>query len=412
MARYGIVLYNVGRPQGTTKEEGKAQMNLQEEEQIIDAISNFDVPLIPSSTRFWMIRTKKGYFYNEFIGKRFVALAWNNIDKNTDFSEQSQDALKDSILLEYNDIKRPSTVINKCKTFIHEIKEGDILVIPSAGSNFITFAIAGNYYEDDTKTIAIEHTIIRKINSGDVDINDVSCPYKKRRHITLLRTVKNENLNYTLCRAISSYHGLNSLDAYARHILNSLYNYYIFDGTMSLVYNVTKTEPISPREINTILYGTTEILVEFVPEQCISAQLSLNSPGEIVFNIYDVLNFLKDNWKYFFGMLIFLGGGSFLTFKVPGAVDVLKSIFSAPAEYRLKKLDVTQKELEILEKKLAIYNKIKESGSDPDSLSRNLDAVISGSTSLQITPIILGEETAAEQTSENAVFESHDEEEE
>lgn len=46
---------------------------------LLDAIENFSVPIIPPTTHFWMIRTKKGYFYNEFLSKRFVALAWNNI---------------------------------------------------------------------------------------------------------------------------------------------------------------------------------------------------------------------------------------------------------------------------------------------------------------------------------------------
>ena len=37
---------------------------------LLDAIENFSVPIIPPTTHFWMIRTKKGYFYNEFLSKR------------------------------------------------------------------------------------------------------------------------------------------------------------------------------------------------------------------------------------------------------------------------------------------------------------------------------------------------------
>lgn len=174
-------------------------------------------------------KNKKGYFYNEFISKRFVALAWNNITQNTDFSESSRDSLKDDILMEFNEIQRPSTVINKCISFINEIHTDDILVIPSARSSYITFALAGDYFEDETKTVELEKNIIFRIENHDVDINDVSCPYKKRRHITLLRTVKNEELNYSLCRAISNYHGISSLDSYAKQILNTLYNYYMLE---------------------------------------------------------------------------------------------------------------------------------------------------------------------------------------
>ena len=74
-------------------------MGLHEENEVLNWLDAFSVPVIPRTTRFWMIRTKKGYFYNEFISKRFVALAWNNITQNTDFSESSRDSLKDDILI-------------------------------------------------------------------------------------------------------------------------------------------------------------------------------------------------------------------------------------------------------------------------------------------------------------------------
>lgn len=172
-------------------------MDLQKEIDILDGMLNFSVPTIPENTRFWMIRTQKGYFYNEFITKRFVALAWNLIDESTDFSEKSREFLKDDILIEFEEIHRPSTVINKCFSFIHEIKEWDILIIPNAGSQYITLATAGTYFEDSSKTVELEHRVISKIENNDVDIDDVSCPYKKRRHIHLLRTIKNEDLNYS-----------------------------------------------------------------------------------------------------------------------------------------------------------------------------------------------------------------------
>ena len=51
------------------------------ENKILNAILNFEIKEIDSETRFWMIRTKKGYFYDEFIANRFVAVAWNIITK-------------------------------------------------------------------------------------------------------------------------------------------------------------------------------------------------------------------------------------------------------------------------------------------------------------------------------------------
>ena len=387
-------------------------MSFNTELDFLNYINNFEVPVIPYTTRFWMIRTKKGYFYNEFISKRFVALAWNNITEAADFSESSRESLKDDILMEFKEIQRPSTVINKCFSFIHEIKKGDILVIPSAKSSYITFATAGDYFEDETKTVELERNIIYRIDNHDVDISDVSCPYKKRRHIALLRTVKNEELNYSLCRAISNYHGLSNLDSYAKPILNALYNYYMLGNDISLVYSVKKQTPIGPRSINSLLYGTTELLSLIVPEENISTQVSLNSPGDIVFSLNNIKDFLINNWTYIFGMLVVLGGGSAFSFKIPGIIEIIKNLASAKDEYRIKHAEADEKELEVLEKRMQLYEKVKSSGITPDELTGPIDALISGCNSLEVEPIILDDATAAIVPAEASMQEPHDTEEE
>ena len=378
----------------------------------LDSINSFTVPIIPQTTRFWMIRTKKGYFYNEFLSKRFVALAWNNITKETNFSESNKDFLKDDILMAFPEIHRPSTVINKCHSFINEIKTGDILVIPSAKSSYITFALAGEYYEDTSKTLELEQNVIYRIDNHDIDINDVSCPYKKRRHIELLRTVKNEELNYSLCRAISNYHGISNLDSYSKQILNALYNYYMFGNDISFVLNVRRQSPIGPRSINNVLYGATELLSAIVPEEYISTQVSLNSPGDIVFSLINVKNFLVDNWEKIFAILVLIGGGSGLSFKFPGVIDVIKSILSAKDEYRIKHAEAEIAELDVMEKRLNLVQKIKDSGINPESLNRPIDALFAGCTSLEVEPIILDDASAANVSLANEAQESQDIEDE
>ena len=164
--------------------------------------------------------------------------------------------------------------------------------------------------------------------------------------------------------------------------------------------------------MNAILYGTTEFFVAIAPEECLSTQISLNSPGEIVFNLTDVLHLLKNNWQYFFGILVFLGGGSILTFKIPGAIDIIKNIVNAPSEYRIKKAEADQKELEVYEKKVLLYEKIKASGINPEALSQSIDAIVNGSKSLNIEPIIVSDEAAANLPEEAVMLVSHDAEEE
>lgn len=383
-----------------------------QELEILNAILNFEINSIPENTRFWMIRTQNGYFYNEFVTRKFVAIAWNNINESTDLSDQSKEYLKDEIVMKFPEISRPSTVINKCNNFIREVKEGDILVIPSKGSKYITFAIAGEYFEDETKTVDLEKTIIYRIKNKDVDINDVSCPYKKRRKITLLRTIKSEDINISLFHAISNYHGISNLDAYAFHILNELYNSYIFQNCAVLVYNIRKTTPIKPRELSRLIYGNIECLCSIIPEDNISTQMDLHSPGDVIYMLKNIYELAKDNWTTIFGLLIFFGGGSALSFKVPGIIDIIKNVVTIPEDIRSKKLDNDSKEVELQLKRLELKCKIKDSGINPESLEEPLQAVNESATSLQAEPIILGEETILDTITSTEDEESIDTEDE
>lgn len=363
-------------------------MSCANELMVLNSVLNFNIQEISENTRFWMIRTKRGYFYNEFIVKKFVALAWNSITDTTDFTEKSRENLKDSIVLDYPEIKRPSTVINKCNSFIHDVKQNDILVIPSVGSAYITFAIAGEYFEDISKTVELEKTIIRRIEHKDVYINEVSCPYRKRRHIKPIRTVKSEEINYSLFRAISNYHGISNLDNYSRYILNMIYNVYSYKNNINIIFNVRKQGPIGPRLLSGILYGTTNYLCEMgIAESKISSQVNINSPGPIDFSIIDIFSWLKTNYLPILGLLVVAGGGSFLTFKLPGLPQIIRDILTLPADIKKKNLETDKVELEVLEKKVEIYEKIKSTGINTEDLKKSLDTIMSNTIQLDVQPV-------------------------
>lgn len=387
-------------------------MDAHKEKEFLDFILNFKVPIIDQRIRFWMIRTQKGYFYNEFVSKKFVALAWNNIDMQTDLSDSARERLKDDIVIKFPEISRPSAVINKCSNFINEMNPGDILVIPSKGSKYITFAIAGEYFEDSSKTVELEKTIIYRIKNRDVDISDVSCPYKKRRHIKLLRTIKNDDVNYSLYKAISNYHGISNFNNYAYQILNHLYNCYSYKGSAVIVYNIRKNSPIKPRELSQLIYGNTECLCSIISEDKLSTQMNLNSPGDAVYILREVYEFAKTNWWIILGLLIFLGGGSAFSFRVPGLIDIIKNIASLPEDIKSKKLDNESKELDVQLKRIELKEKLKASGIDPKGLVAPLEAIANSTNALQTEPIILDESAAMSVITDGESEESNDIDEE
>ncbi|MBD9338129.1 MAG: hypothetical protein EGP69_09425 [[Ruminococcus] faecis] len=358
------------------------------ENKILNAILNFEIKEIDSETRFWMIRTKKGYFYDEFIANRFVAVAWNIITKDTVISEQTKGTIANRILTDYPGIKRPTTAINKCVSFINEIKENDIIVIPSEGSRYITFARAGEYYEEKENTVEVEKTVIDSIENNTVLINEIACPYLKRRHIDIIMTVKSEDLNPNLFRAISNHHGISNLDGYAKNILSTIYNVYTYKNDINIVFNVRKTGPISPRLLSGILYGVSDYLSKLeIEDEKISTQININSPGPIDFNIIGIFNTVKDAFPYLFGLLVMVGGGSAFAFKVPGVIDIIKEILLLPEEKRKMQAEAEGIELDNLKKKVEIYNEIKSLGIQPENLVGSIDTIAQNAELLDVQPL-------------------------
>lgn len=40
-----------------------------------------DIPSIKNDTNFWMVRAKRGFFFDEFIRNEFIAIGWNSVTK-------------------------------------------------------------------------------------------------------------------------------------------------------------------------------------------------------------------------------------------------------------------------------------------------------------------------------------------
>ena len=43
--------------------------------------SLFNIPTIAEETNFWMIRAKKGFFFDEFLRNEYIAMGWNSVTK-------------------------------------------------------------------------------------------------------------------------------------------------------------------------------------------------------------------------------------------------------------------------------------------------------------------------------------------
>ena len=144
---------------------------------LLEFVENFRIQEVLSDTNFWMVRTQSGYFYNEYIKSNFIALGWNIVDSQTIFNETNDAILKDRIKCIYGN-QKPMEGINKSKRFMYEMKEGDYVLIPNAGSSEIAICKVGEYFEEEV-SYKEELTSIQQIKNKQSVIGEVKCPYKK-----------------------------------------------------------------------------------------------------------------------------------------------------------------------------------------------------------------------------------------
>lgn len=111
----------------------------------LDNIAYDKIQIIDKNVNFWMIRTKKGVFYQEYITKQFIAIGWNILNKKI-ITDNNDNDLKELLQNNYSN-KTPGNALNKCKNFIFQIKEKDIGII--IGDDEVAFVKIGSYYESN-----------------------------------------------------------------------------------------------------------------------------------------------------------------------------------------------------------------------------------------------------------------------
>lgn len=358
---------------------GGVAMELKNIDVFLERSLNFRVKEINANLKFWMIRTKKGYFYEEFVKNGFIALGWNIITSSTNLSEQAIESVKTTVNDLYGD-KVPMMAVNKCKNFIDVIKEGDYILIPSEGSSRIAIAVAGEYYEDESKDYELEISVIPKIENKEYEIHQIECPYRKRRKIEVLKIVDMQSLSYELRMAISSYHGISNFDKYAVSILNVLYDCYSFDGDIHFTINVKKQDAIRPREISRLMYSLTEFFCGIVDEEIVSTTINLNSPGSVRIILKKGVEKLTKAKMPLVFLFIAVIGGKGLGFELPGVMGFIKECKMMEVEVQKEEVAVEKERLELYtaqleyaEQYMKLMKEAKEEGIDIDSLLEQIN---------------------------------------
>ena len=314
----------------------------------MDKIEHFlNIPVIGDDTNFWMMRAKRGFFFDEFITDEFIAIGWNLITKsriNPVLAGTQAKSLKESIKNTYDESK-PGTALNKCIRFCYEVKAGDIAVI--VDNNRIAIAYIGAYYEEksDNLTVELEKEVHKDIEKAKLGINTFSCPYIKRRKISVIKVLGvNDAISPYLQSAIArNWHSLSDLNEYAELVLSSCFDTFIFKDKLTVTFRVRTKDEINVLDLANFVLPAARLLSDDKPEN-VQVKTTLHSPGDIMFQVW---NSVQANPLPLLMCYVMLFGGKCGEYEFPSLLRIVKRMLKSQYEEEKEALELRKLEAEV-----------------------------------------------------------------
>ena len=195
----------------------------------ITVINNY-VQTVSHSSSYWMVRTMGGEYYNDFVENGFIAVGHNDIllkDIN-DILTNENTAMKNLRKIVANlhpEINRPGHVASQLIRFCHEIKPGDIVVVPGYSSfNLSICRVKSAVYE--------EPNIVE---------GNGRCPFMKRIDVDILKSTSRTVLPPKAQLMFNSRHPISDISEYAAYIDSTQFDFYNKDDETHIVLRI-KTE--------------------------------------------------------------------------------------------------------------------------------------------------------------------------
>jgi len=205
----------------------------------------FDVPVMDNNSRIWFFRTDSGEWYDDFYLNGFIALGWNRVTsflvKNNLFDKASRRFM---VKLCYPEAKSHGHILGQLEAFYNKMKAGDMVIIPSEGSKYVSIGILG-----DTM-----NSIVRK----NVDAGYEKCEHKHLRSVKWIKTIELWHDVY-LFRAMRAQQTISDVTKYAGLVYRNLFPFYISDKNIHFTMQKISRSNYSLADNVNILSGIMSI---------------------------------------------------------------------------------------------------------------------------------------------------------
>lgn len=295
----------------------------------IDILNEY-VQTIENSAHYWMVRTMGGKYYHTFTDKHFIAIGHNDIllreiKGSYNDTRRNHPRLRDLVKGRYPDVPRPGHIASQLFRFCHNIKVGDIVVVPGHSSFEISVCkVTGEVYED-----------------AEAEKGEDGCDFMKRIPVRILRRVKRNSLPYKAQLMFNSRHPISDITEYSMYIDNTCLDYYSKEDETHIVLRIKTADEVPAPTF----YNINKILVlaeQFCADNDIDGKatdvimkVQMESPG--------ILRFIskKKNYLAIVGLIIlFINGGGMKIDKGDFHLDLsTDGIFRNVSEYLDRKTD-------------------------------------------------------------------------
>lgn len=254
-------------------------MNYERELEELTLVIEGLIPKIEEERRYWLIRAgKESVFYKEFLNRKIIGIAWDLLNDKEELLNFNKEELEKKVLETYPEEKNIGNIVGKIMTFIHEVKKGDVVIMPSSGKEVISFGII----QDDD--FFIDDTLENEESKKGLVKQSFGIP-NKRRKVKWIKNLEKNAVNPRLLLNLFSPHSISEIseETIKNIIDSSMYSLYTKNNMGNLLFNVGVESDNRLKDIAeyiNLLEDMSDFLSKkFGIENDISTKINLNSRG-------------------------------------------------------------------------------------------------------------------------------------
>ena len=221
-----------------------------------ELLERLGISIFPEDRKYWFVRTQGGKYYNTFDKEGFIGIEWDEISDLELINKRDEDALKEEVVHYYPKVDKPGYVVGQILRFAHNIKKGDIVLIPSENSTWINI---GEVQNDEMYIYEEEEDFEDLLYSLDEEESEKKQILKKRKKVKWIRSVKKSDLDPSLYSIIYSHAAVANVEKYSDFIDRTISQFYIKGDEASFTYKVNKKRNIPYSDMRAFLRANDNI---------------------------------------------------------------------------------------------------------------------------------------------------------